>query len=107
MLYIYPSGASLPLPVPPLQARLPLLLSGCPLAVYVIHGRVYMSVLLSPSDPPSPSAAAPTRPSSTSASPSLPRKHVHQHCFSRFHVYALIYNICFSLSDFFTPYNRL
>ena len=36
---------------------------------------------------------------STSASPSLPRKQVHQHYFSRFHVYALIYHICLSLSE--------
>ena len=29
----------------------------------------------------------------------LPCKQVHQYCFSRFHIYVLIYNICFSFSD--------
>ena len=36
---------------------------------------------------------------STSASLFLPCKQVLQYHFSRFHVYALLYNICFSLSD--------
>ena len=36
---------------------------------------------------------------SISASPFLPWKQFHQYCFFRFHMYALIYNICFSLSD--------
>ena len=36
---------------------------------------------------------------STSVSLSLPCKPVHLYHFSRFHIYALIYNICFSLSD--------
>ena len=36
---------------------------------------------------------------STSASPLLLCKQVHQYHFSRFHVYALIYDICFSLSE--------
>ena len=44
--------------------------------------------------------------SATWASPLLPGKQVHQHQLSRFHVYVLIHNICFSLSDF-TLYNRL
>ena len=42
----------------------------------------------------------------TWASPLLPCKYVHQHQLSRFHIYVLIYNICFSLSDF-TLYNKL
>ena len=36
---------------------------------------------------------------STSVSLFLPCKPVHLYHFSRFHIYALIYNICFSLSD--------
>ena len=36
---------------------------------------------------------------STSVSQLLPCKPVHLYHFSRFHIYALIYNICFSLSD--------
>ena len=36
---------------------------------------------------------------STSVSQFLPCKLVHQYYFSRFHIYALIYDICFSLSD--------
>ena len=37
---------------------------------------------------------------STSVSLFLPCKPVHLYHFSRFHIYALIYDICFSLSDF-------
>ena len=37
--------------------------------------------------------------SSTSVSLFLPCKAVHLYHFSRFHIYALIYDICFSLSD--------
>ena len=36
---------------------------------------------------------------STSVSPFLLCRQVHLYHFSRFHIYALIYNICFSLSD--------
>ena len=36
---------------------------------------------------------------STSVSQFLPCKPVHLYHFSRFHIYALIYNICFALSD--------
>ena len=45
--------------------------------------------------PPSPSSAAPTSPVSTSASLFLTCKQVHQYYFSRFHTYALTYNVCF------------
>ena len=37
---------------------------------------------------------------SMSAPPVLPCKEVHQYHLSRFHIYALTYDICFSLSDF-------
>ena len=43
---------------------------------------------------------------STSACLLLPCKQVHQCCFSRFHIYVLIYNICFSLT-YFTLCNRV
>ena len=41
-----------------------------------------------------------TGPFSTSVSLFLPCKQVHLYHFSRFQIYALIYNICFLLSDF-------
>ena len=43
----------------------------------------------------------------TSLSLFLSCKQVHQHIFSRFHIYALIYNICFSLLTYFTLYDSL
>ena len=51
--------------------------------------------------PPSPSSPLPMTTSlfSVSASPLLPCKDVHQYHLSRFHIYALIYDICFSFSD--------
>ena len=52
-----------------------------------------MSKLLSQFVLPSPSPAVSTRPSSTSASPFLLCYVVHQYYFSRFHIYALRYNI--------------
>ena len=44
---------------------------------------------------------------STSVSQLLPCKPVHLYHFSRFHIHALIYDICFSLSDYFTLYDSL
>ena len=49
--------------------------------------------------PPSPSPAVFTSLFSISAALFLLCKWVHQYNFSRFHTYALIYDICFSLSD--------
>ena len=49
--------------------------------------------------PPSLSPLVSIRLFSTSVSLSLPCKPVHLYRFSRFHIYALIYDICFSLSD--------
>ena len=40
-----------------------------------------------------------TYPFSTSASLFLPCKYVHVYHFSRCHLYALLYNVCFPLSD--------
>ena len=47
----------------------------------------------------SPYPTVSTGPFTTSVSPFLPWKYVHQCHFSRFHMYALISYICFSLSD--------
>ena len=58
-----------------------------------------MSTLLSQFDPSSPSPAVPTSPLSTFVSLFRPCQQVHQHHSSRFHIYALIYDTCFSLSD--------
>ena len=65
---------------------------------------VYMSILISQFIPPPP--PLPRFPPmvsihlfSTAVSLFLPCKPVHLYHFSRFHIYALIYDICFSLSD--------
>ena len=63
-------------------------------------------MLLSQFVPPSPSPAEYTSPFSMSASLFLPCEQVDQYYFSRFHMYTLIYDICFSLT-YFTLYNRL
>ena len=74
------------------------------LVIYFIHISVYMSIPISqfiPTPPPSP--CFPPLVSihlfSTSVTLLLPCKPVHLYHFSRFHIYALIYDICFSLSD--------
>ena len=57
-------------------------------------------MLLSQFVPPSPSLpAVSTSLFSMSASPLLPYKLFHQHYVYRFHIYVLIYDTCFSLSD--------
>ena len=62
-----------------------------------------MSIPISQFIPPPPPPALPPLVSirlfSTSVSLFLPCKLVHLYHFSRFHIYALIYDICFSLSD--------
>jgi len=60
---------------------------------------VYILMLLSSFVPLSPSPTISISPFSTSVSPFLPHKYVHQYHFSRFHIYVLIYDICFSLPD--------
>ena len=64
-------------------------------AVYICHCHSFNSShhLLPPPPPTSTSWV------STSASLFLPYKQVHQYHFSRFHIYSLICNICFSLPD--------
>ena len=77
------------------------------LVIYFIHISVYMSIPISQFIPPPPPFPPTTRfpplvsirLSSTSVSLLLPCKQVHLYHFSRFHIYALIYNICFTLSD--------
>ena len=64
---------------------------------------IYVAILLSIC-PPSPTVS--TNLSSMSASLLLLCRWIHQYHLSRFHIYALICNICFSLSDFIL-YNRL
>ena len=69
------------------------------LAIYFTQECVYMSKVLSQFVPPSPSSTVFTNLFSTSASSFLLCKYIHQYHSSRFHVYALVHNICFSLSD--------
>ena len=88
------------------QAELPVLYSSSPLVICFTHGSTHTSMLLSQLVPPSPPPVVPTSPFSMSASLFLPWKHVYKHHFSRCHIYALIYDICFSISDF-PLYNRL
>ena len=73
------------------------------LVIYFIHISVYMSIPGSQFIPPPPPCHFPPLVSihlfSTSVSLFLPCKPAHLYHFSRFHMYALIYDICFSLSD--------
>ena len=74
------------------------------LVIHFIHISVYMSIPISQfiTPPPLPRHFPPLvsiRLFSTSVSLFLPCKPVHLCHFSRFHIYALIHNICFSLSD--------
>ena len=61
------------------------------------RGSVYVSHSLS--HPPSPTVA--TSSFNKSVFLLLPCKYVHWYHFSRFHILALIYDVCFSFSDFF------
>ena len=73
------------------------------LVIYFIHISVYMSIPISQFIPPPPFPHFPPLVSihlfSTSVSLFLPCKLVHLYHFSRFHIYVLIYDICFSVSD--------
>ena len=69
---------------------------------YLTHGSVY--TYLSPHLPVCPNSPSPTVSTSLfskSASLFLPCKQVHWYHFARFHMYALIYDTCFYLSDLF------
>ena len=73
------------------------------LVTYFIHISVHMSIPISQFIPPPPPSQFLPLVSlhlfSTSVSLFLPCKPVHLYHFSRFHICALIYDICFSLSD--------
>ena len=75
------------------------------LVIHFIHISVYMSIPIAQfiTPPPPRPHRFPRLVSihlfSTSVSQLLPCKPVHLYHFSRFHIYALMYNICFSLSD--------
>ena len=73
------------------------------LVIHFIHISVYMSIPISQFIPPPPPCHFPPLASihlfSTSVSLFLPCKLVHLYHFSRFHIYVLIYDHCFSLSD--------
>ena len=70
---------------------------------YFINISVYMSIPISqfipPPPPPPLSALVSISLFSTSVSLFIPCKPVHLYHFSRFHIHALIYDICFSISD--------
>ena len=68
----------------------------------ILHMVVYMfpCYSLHPFHPLLPILPMSTSRFSMSAPPVLPCKEVHQYHLSRFHTYALTYDICFSLSDF-------
>ena len=74
------------------------------LVINFIHISVYMSIPITQfiTPPPPPRHFPPLvsiRFFSTSVSQFLPCKPVHLYHFSRFHIYVLTYDICFSLSD--------
>ena len=81
------------------QIKLSVLYNNFPLAVYFIYVLVYIPMPLSQFLAPSPSLTVATSLFSVSVSLFLPCKQVQQDHFSRFHMHALTYNICFSLSD--------
>ena len=107
-----------PIPISPLQvitehqAELLVLYITFPLASYLTHNSVciyiymyiyiyiyiYVKAILSICPPLLPLTVS-TRPFSTSVPLFMPCKWVHQYHFSRFHIYVLIHDICFSLSD--------
>ena len=67
---------------------------------------IYLSTLISQFISPSPSPPVYTCPFSTSVSLFLPQKQFPQYCFSRFPMYALMYDICSSLLTYFTLYDH-
>ena len=109
-IYMYtqiPSVLSLPpthCPVSPLkiiaehQAELPVPHSSFPLAICFTYNSIYMSMLPSQFVPPSPSRCL--HKSILYICICIPALQIGYQCrFSRFHIYVLIYNICFYLSD--------
>ena len=113
--YVYPQVPSLlhlppTLPISPLQvvtkhgADLPVLCGFFPRAIYFTFGSIYKSMPLSlrPSLPfplPVSSSAFSTSASLFLSCPQVLQNHFFCFVFFRFHIYALAYGICFSLSD--------
>ena len=72
------------------------------LVIHFINISVYMSISIAQFSTPPPPPLSPLGVHtfvSASVSQFLPWKPVHLYHFSSFHIYALIYDICFSLSD--------
>ena len=96
------SHPPLPSPTPPGHHRAPVwvpcveqqLPTSC-----LTHGSICVSMLIPPFVPGPPFPAVFTSLFSMCVSPFLPWREVHLDHFSRFHIYVLIHNICFSLSD--------
>ena len=100
---IFPDQGSNPCPLHWQADSQPLRHQGSPV-IYFIHISVYMSIPISQIIPPPPPPRCfpplvSIRFFSTSVSRFLPCIHVHLYHFSRFHIYALIYDICFPPSD--------
>ena len=81
------------------KAELPALCNNFPLAIYFTHGNVCISILLSQFILTSPSPTVSISLLCMSRSLFLHSIWVHQYHFSRFHINALMHNICFCLSD--------
>ena len=100
-----PSPPSHPQVITEPRAELPVLYSSFPLAVSFTQGSVYVTPDSSQASHPQPypMSACPCICicTSTSASLFLPWNEAHLYNCSRFHIHALIYDICFSLSDLF------
>ena len=106
---IFPDQGSNPCPLHWQADSQPLHHQGSPsrflLVINFIHISVYMSIPIAQfiTPPPAPPRGFPPLVSlclfSTSMSQFLPCGPVHLYHFSRFHRYALTYDICFSLSD--------
>ena len=76
--------------------QLPVLYNSFLLAIYLTLDGVYMSIILSQFVTPCSSMLCLQDHPLMSASLLLPCKQIHQYHLARFHIYALIYNICFS-----------
>ena len=100
-----PSPPSHPQIITEPRAELPVLYSSFPLAVSFTQGSVYVTPDSSQASHPQPypMSACPCICicTSTYASLFLPWNEAHLYNSSRFHIHALIYDICFSLSDLF------
>ena len=102
-----PSLASLPsYPIPLGHHRVPdgvrVLHSSFPPALHLTPDSACIYIywcLFSPFVPLCPSPTVPISLFSTSVSPFLPWKLVHQYHFSRFQIYVLIHSLCFSFYD--------